>query len=358
MISSAEILHIETLLFNEAVNTDCSLLYGNTGMALVYYLAAKHTGNKAFEERGLTLLNHVAEEMETMQQVTYGKGLAGIGWCIEWLVQQALLADTNTDEILSDADDILYKFALYDAPATISLLDGSIGFMAYFRKRFTSRNKNRNYVKNLFHQECLRLMIDDIADRITANDGTLNIAVVNSNMLIDLGNMLYYVSMENKVNIVTAENLIYKTVAFITPFLNRICEPRTPLPVPADENYYINVLYLAASYEAASRNIKHEYWRRHAIQCIASLQSLFDAREDLLAAAAPFRKLAVYSLIYLAIPQNPVYEDIVQSLLARCLENELPFQIANGRGQVVLSMLCLASPKLTDNWFELFAMQY
>ena len=358
MILSDEILNIEMLLSNEEINTDSSLLYGNTGMALVYYLVAKHTRNKTFKEQGLTLLNNMTEDIETMQEVTYGKGLAGIGWCIEWLVQQGLLADTNTDEILSEADDVLYMSALYDSTQPISLLDGSTGLMAYFSKRFGSRNKDRNHVKNLFHQECLRLIISDISDQITADDNIFTIEPVNSNTLIDLGNMLYYLSMENKVNILTVENLIYKTVAFITTFLDRLCETRMLLPNPADGNYYINVLYLAASFEAASSNIKHEYWRHNAISYLESLQCLFEAREDLLSAADPFRKLTVYSLVYLAIPKNPVYKVIIRRLLDKCLENQLPFQIANGRGQVVLSMLCLASPNLIDNWFELFAIQY
>lgn len=319
------------------------LLNGKAGMAIVNYLAARYTGDEQFREKGLALLNEIADAIDTIQQLDFATGIAGIGWAIEWLAQEQLLTDTNTDEILGDIDDTLYLSVSFGPQCSMSVLTGVAGRLAYFLKRSAGSHTRLNYIRNLYMQDCVCLLADDMAALLTAhiNQG------FNEEMPAQLGSALYHFSTLKSVNIVTADTVLYNTVAHVDTLLTR-CETDAP---SAD------MLYLAACYAATGRTTGHLLWEEKATGHILRLHALMASSGMAATRVDPFQQLTLYTLINLLLPGNTAFENELNRLITLCSSRHLPECITNGRGLVALCELCRAAPGLTGNWFNLLIMR-
>ncbi|SKA31065.1 hypothetical protein SAMN04488128_103403 [Chitinophaga eiseniae] len=323
------------------------LLQGHTGMAIVHYLIGRHIDNHRFSESGLALLNEVSDVISSVEDLSYAHGLAGIGWGIEWLVQQGLLADTDTDEVLSDVDDLLYKSTLFGKRSSISLHHGTTGLLAYFHKRYTSRNPGSSHIKNLYHHECISLLIDDIATQQTGQRYPFSEGL----FLAELGGMMAHLSAVSKINIVTTENILYDAVAATDHFLQQLCDARELPAVPGDGDYYLRALFLAACYEIAGRNTGHATWQLHASVYMETLLQRLETQPAMHSSTDPFRQLAVYSLVSLVLPSCANLAVRQQDI---CLQTQPPHCLAGGSGLIAISRLAAAAPELTGNWADIF----
>ena len=91
------------LTINSSFTGDLGLFHGRMGIILFFAHYARATPSKHYEDFAGCLLDELYEEIHEDLPVNLENGLCGIGWGIEYLVQQGFM-EGNTDEILADID--------------------------------------------------------------------------------------------------------------------------------------------------------------------------------------------------------------------------------------------------------------
>jgi hypothetical protein len=127
-----------TLLLNGSFIDNLGLMHGKMGIAIYFFHLARETKNQIYEDYAGELIDEIYDEIDTNTPCDFENGLAGIGWGIEYLVQNGFIA-ADTDEALEAIDNHLYPVKFQE----IGLLKGLIGQGAYFLMRF--RNKNPSF---------------------------------------------------------------------------------------------------------------------------------------------------------------------------------------------------------------------
>jgi hypothetical protein len=115
----------------------------------------------------------MGDHMANVQTLDFEKGLAGIGWSVEWIVQNKFM-EADTEEILEDLDDELYKAVVYAGAKKLNLNNGALGTAMYFHQRLLAQNPDVNRFRKICNQECLIFLIDDLKDQLlTTEDGLI-----------------------------------------------------------------------------------------------------------------------------------------------------------------------------------------
>ena len=351
---------------NGANNTlSLGLLNGDSGMAIIYYLLAKDTGNKDYKEKGLQLLNQISDNINSTKDLRFADGLAGIGWAVEWLVQNELLSDTNTDEVLEDVDDILYKSVVYSKDEYISLLDGTLGKIAYFLKRELSSNPNTHRFQRICLQECLVILTDDLADKITQGRLLTTIKLDHPISepeallrIIDLGTLVTMISGFPNINIQSVERTLYDVINYIELGLSKaVIDLASKAITNKERDYYHNILYLAICYFIAGKKHNHNFWQEQANGYIELLcNKIEEDNNNDISEYQLLKKLSLYTLLNIYMP-NFQYKKELQMLNNYFQSKDLPLRLLNGWGAVVLASVSANKPDLVKDWHELFYIQ-
>lgn len=82
---------IHRLLLESSFLTNLGLLHGKMGAAIFFYEYARRTGHPLFTECADDLLEDLWNEVNTYTPVDFANGLVGIGWGIEYLIQQGFV---------------------------------------------------------------------------------------------------------------------------------------------------------------------------------------------------------------------------------------------------------------------------
>jgi hypothetical protein len=238
------------------------LLYGQTGLCIIYFLLSDLFPDTDFSERANHLLNKISDNISIVEQLDFENGLAGIGWGIEWMVQNGYIqADTN--EVLEDLDDELYKTVTCLKSPNISLKNGTIGKAMFFYKRLMSQNQPDIYnrYRNICNLECLVLLIDEMKENLLAEgDGILtgpNLEQsISSERLIEVAHTLIFLTkiLPKRINLEIAERLIRSILSFIKNNAKSFLEPSL------GEGY----LHLLYAYSIASEMLQDVNGVKHA----------------------------------------------------------------------------------------------
>jgi lantibiotic modifying enzyme len=110
------------------------LLNGNIGIAIFLYHVSRVIQNSGTEEMADNLLDKIFASLATTAPSDFGNGLAGIGWGIEYLVQNGF-AECNTDEILDEVDTKVYKTLCDENLNSFELTNGLTGYLVYLNAR-------------------------------------------------------------------------------------------------------------------------------------------------------------------------------------------------------------------------------
>lgn len=105
------------LTTNSSFTGNLGLFHGRMGIILFFAHYARATQCKHYEDIAGCLLDELYEEIHENLPVNLENGLCGIGWGIEYLVQQGFM-EGDTDEILADIDRKVMKLG----PARITTL--------------------------------------------------------------------------------------------------------------------------------------------------------------------------------------------------------------------------------------------
>lgn len=170
-LATPYISYLQTL--DACTVTGMGLQNGKTGLLLLYYALFRYTGHPHWEEKAQMMLDEVGENIGAVASAGFYEGLSGIGWSLEWLAQGGFV-EANTDEVLEEVDNVLYKAMLQVQAGEGPLKDGVLGMAAYFLKRFEAANYGVHRYRRIVLQECLVILTDELCNRdfnaLPAND--------------------------------------------------------------------------------------------------------------------------------------------------------------------------------------------
>lgn len=119
---------------------DCGLLHGKMGIALALATYARQNKQKAIEDYASYLLKRTLHYVHKNMPWSFGKGLCGIVWGIEYLAQNGYM-DIDTTDVCEELDRRIMQVS----PLRIddfSLEDGLEGLLLYVNAHIKSGDKN------------------------------------------------------------------------------------------------------------------------------------------------------------------------------------------------------------------------
>jgi len=130
------------LMHNSNKTSNTGLLYGKMGIMIFFAHYAKYTGLSVYDDFAEKLLDEIYDNLGQNSSIDFHSGLCGIGWGIEYLVQNGLM-EGDTDEILEDIDK---KVMDIENMNDMSLEQGLGGILHYVYARVLSAHSNKRNV--------------------------------------------------------------------------------------------------------------------------------------------------------------------------------------------------------------------
>lgn len=156
-----------TLLLNASFIDNLGLMHGKMGISIFFYQLARQTNNPIYEDYAGELIDEIYEEITINNPIDFENGLTGIGWGIEYLVQNGFI-EADTEEVLEEFDNRIFKWLIYNTPQSIGLLNGLLGIGAYLLNRIQNPQSNDDKISTLTNKQSLIHLIDEL-DRRTQN---------------------------------------------------------------------------------------------------------------------------------------------------------------------------------------------
>ena len=172
------------LMLNAGHIDNPGLFNGKMGISIFFYLYGRYTGNEVFSDYAGELIDEIYEEINTNTPVDFQNGLSGIGWGIEYLVENKFV-DADTDEALSEIDNAIYR-NIYSNPVLLDNGDDLFGYGLYFVSRLRGYENDDDNLNTLIKKEHLIYLTDE-CERLLVfkrylefNILQLSVATVNS----------------------------------------------------------------------------------------------------------------------------------------------------------------------------------
>jgi len=170
---------INTLLLNASFIDNLGLMHGKMGISIFFFHIARQTKNKIYEDYAGELIDEIYDEITANTPVDFENGLAGIGWGIEYLVQNNFI-EADTDEVLEEFDNRIFKELIYNTPKEIGLLDDIIGIGVYYLKRIQNPTSSEK-IPALTNKQTLIHLIGEL-ERKTQNIAEITSEPFNSSL--------------------------------------------------------------------------------------------------------------------------------------------------------------------------------
>lgn len=171
---------INVLLLNASFIDNLGLMHGKMGIAIYFFHLARETKNQIYENYAGELIDEIYEEITVNTPLDFENGLAGIGWGIEYLVQNGFI-DAVADNVLEDFY-IRLQPSQYKFQGT-GLMNGLLGLGAFYLKRLQNPTSSDEKVTTLINKQILIHLIDELERRIK-DEGIIDL--INKNTVFDL----------------------------------------------------------------------------------------------------------------------------------------------------------------------------
>lgn len=151
-------------------STSClGLTNGKMGIAIALFRYARLSGEAVCEEIAGVLLDEVCERLDYSMPVSFGDGLCGIGWGIEYLVQHGYV-EGDTDEILKEIDLCVVRNIHIYGISGLSLQNGIVGFGRYMLIRILPTFVSVDTSSSALLKEYLIYLIDWLEEELKHSD--------------------------------------------------------------------------------------------------------------------------------------------------------------------------------------------
>lgn len=148
------------LIINSSYTDNLGLYNGKIGIIIFFAHFARYTQRKIYDNFAEKLLEEVYSEIHTETPINFRNGLCGIGWGMEYLLQNEFL-EGNSNEVLAGIDaKIMERHPL--SMSDKSFGTGAAGILFYVLTRLFSSKHNRNDIPftydylNSWYQVALR----------------------------------------------------------------------------------------------------------------------------------------------------------------------------------------------------------
>jgi len=146
-------------------NPNHGLLNGNTGLSIFFYNLALKTGISEYEKLADILLDRAFSNLSSSTSPDFENGLAGIGWGIEYLAQNKF-AEGNTDEILEEVDNKVFRLLNEEIHSSFELTSGLTGYLYYLIMRLKNKMPPASMAEKI-NRELLILTINKLDEQVT-----------------------------------------------------------------------------------------------------------------------------------------------------------------------------------------------
>lgn len=153
------------LLLNASFIDNPGLMHGKMGICIFFYHLARKTKSKIYEDYAGELLDEITEEINDQTPWDFENGLAGIGWGVEYLVQNGFV-EADTDKVLEQIDNKLTSVLAYSSPSSFGLLKGLMSIGVYYLMRIKNKNNLNDSISLLTIKFILVQFIDELGSRI------------------------------------------------------------------------------------------------------------------------------------------------------------------------------------------------
>lgn len=147
------------LLLNSSFTGNVGLLNGKMGIALFFYHYFRYTDNKIYDEYADELIDEIYSEINSQTPVNLADGLTGVGWGIEYLVENSFV-QADTDEALSEIDAAVYRIRL-NTHALVNSTDNFFSYGHYYISRLCGHKIDDEDLNTLIKKYHLIFMIDE-----------------------------------------------------------------------------------------------------------------------------------------------------------------------------------------------------
>ena len=164
---------LDEALFRMEKETTAPALYGlfagKTGAAFCYFQLAGLYRREENTTTGYRLTEEVLAALPSVKDITFGTGLAGIGWGLETMYRNGY-ATPDTSTTLDYIDDEIYKYATFRKTADLTLDNGLLGSLIYLASRLDTVAGSPFRYRSLLLQECITLLISDLGTAVFTAD--------------------------------------------------------------------------------------------------------------------------------------------------------------------------------------------
>lgn len=195
------------LLLNASFILNLGLLNGKIGIAIFLFNYARYVDKKVYADYAGELIDEIYEEISTHMPIDFSNGLTGIGWGIEYLVQNGYL-EADTNEILEDIDNTIYQKIL--SQPIYSELEG---LLLYQLARFKAK-KNESREKELLKKHTLLCLLGECEKLLLYRNFKGSIIYPDSDLLRTIQFFLIEVDNAELFPIKTKKLLEYLTTFF------------------------------------------------------------------------------------------------------------------------------------------------
>lgn len=154
---------INTLLLHSSFIDNLGLLNGKMGISIFFYHLARKTGNPIYEDYAGELIDEIYEDINLNTPLDFANGLAGIGWGIEYLVQNHFI-EADADDVFGEIDKRLMPL-IHSLPPSLGLCQGVIGLGAYLLKRIQNPGASDEKIQTLINKQSMIHLISELDRR-------------------------------------------------------------------------------------------------------------------------------------------------------------------------------------------------
>lgn len=132
------------LIINSSYTDKLGLYDGKMGILIFFAHFARYTQKKVYDDFVGKLLDEVYSEIHTETPINFKNGLCGIGWSMEYLLQNGFL-DGNSNEVLAEIDAKIMErnpFHINDN----SFETGAAGILFYILTRLFSTKREKEEI--------------------------------------------------------------------------------------------------------------------------------------------------------------------------------------------------------------------
>lgn len=202
------ILDPNILLEHRSSLSSIGLFDGKMGLIIYFLSIGIEESNSKNSKLAKDLTEELILELKLHQQPAgFGSGLAGIAWGFEYLSRRGFI-ESNTDELLFEIDDYIYKYICESPDLDLNLDNGLLGFGYYLLSRLQTKTTQTDCLgRDFLLMRLMTIVINRLYEKLEQNhlnfeeparfDILWNLPLF-LNLLVELKLMKFY---DQKINI-------------------------------------------------------------------------------------------------------------------------------------------------------------